>query len=104
MRGIVHHIDLTVRDPKTSFALYDAVLTALGYRLEREDQRGFDWRLESPLGAHSIGIAKASPDGAGHDHDRYSPGLHHLVPLHRGFDRLSVNGTVRSCQSNPTWS
>ena len=26
-----------------------------------------------------------------------------LVPLHRGFDRLGVDGTVRSCQSNPTW-
>jgi catechol 2,3-dioxygenase-like lactoylglutathione lyase family enzyme len=79
MRGIVHHIDLTVRDPKASFTLYNVVLTALGYHLEREDERGFDWRLESPLGSHSIGITKASPDGARRDHDRYSPGLHHLA-------------------------
>jgi glyoxylase I family protein len=79
MRGIVHHIDLTVRDPRASFQLYDAVLTALGYHLEHEDERGFDWRLESPLGSHSIAIAQASPDGTQRDHDRYSPGLHHLA-------------------------
>src|SRR4051794_18626839 len=27
-----------------------------------------------------------------------------LVPLHRGFDRLSVSGTVRICQPSPAWS
>jgi glyoxylase I family protein len=43
MQSIVHHINLTVRDPKASFAFYNAVLTALGYHLQREDERGFDW-------------------------------------------------------------
>jgi hypothetical protein len=49
MRGIVHHIDLTVRDPKASFPFYDAVLTMLGYLLEKETDRGFDWRLDTPM-------------------------------------------------------
>jgi len=50
MRGLVHHVVLTVRDPARSFPLYDAVLTALGYRLERENERGFGWELETPSG------------------------------------------------------
>jgi hypothetical protein len=40
MRGLVHHIDLTVRDPKASFPFYDT-LRAVGYEFEREDERGF---------------------------------------------------------------
>jgi glyoxylase I family protein len=73
MRGLVHHIVLTVRDPDRSFPLYDLVLTALGYR---KSERGFDWEL--PSGSHSIHLGRASEDGANR-HDRYSPGLHHLA-------------------------
>jgi glyoxylase I family protein len=79
MRGVVHHIDLTVRDPQGSFAFYNAVLTAIGYHLAREDERGFDWALETPDGVHSVGVVRASEDGARQAHDRYSPGLHHLA-------------------------
>jgi len=79
MRGLVHHVDLTVRDPIRSFPLYDAVLTALGYRLERKNQRGFGWELDTPSGSHSIDIVRASEDSAERRHDRYSPGLHHLA-------------------------
>jgi glyoxylase I family protein len=79
MRGVVHHIDLTVRDPKASFAFYDAVLGMLGYHLAREDDRGYDWNLDSATGAHSIGIMKAIGEGVHRPHDRYSPGLHHLA-------------------------
>jgi glyoxylase I family protein len=42
MRGVVHHLDLTVRDPEQSFSFYDAILSVLGYRLERKSDRGFD--------------------------------------------------------------
>jgi glyoxylase I family protein len=79
MRGTVHHIDLTVRDPRASFAFYDALLTALGYRLERENARGFEWQLDSPSGECSIGVGWASEEGARRPHDRYAPGLHHLA-------------------------
>jgi catechol 2,3-dioxygenase-like lactoylglutathione lyase family enzyme len=79
MRGLVHHIDLTVVDPTRSFAFYDTLLTALGYRLEREDKRGFDWNLVTMDGSQSIGIVRASAAGNQHPHDRYSPGVHHLA-------------------------
>ena len=79
MRGVIHHLDLTVKDPEQVFGFYDAVLSALGYRLERKSERGFDWNLQSPLGVHSIGLVKANSQGAQRRHDRYSPGLHHVA-------------------------
>ena len=79
MRGLVHHIDLTVRDPKASFPFFDTLLRALGYQFEREDDRGFEWKLVSALGVHSIGIVRASSSAGERSHDRYSPGLHHLA-------------------------
>ena len=79
MRGVIHHLDLTVRDPEQAFGFYAAILSALGYQLERRSARGFDWNLQSPLGVHSIGIVKASGAGAERPHDRYSPGLHHVA-------------------------
>ena len=79
MRGVIDHLVLTVRDPEQAFAFYDAVLSTLGYHLERRSEHGIDWNLESPLGMHSICIAKASRDGGERPHDRYSPGLHHVA-------------------------
>ena len=79
MRGVVHHIDLTVREPAASFALYDAVLTALGYRLVRQGEEACGWELVSPLGDHSLDIRRARGENAGRPHDRYAPGLHHLA-------------------------
>ena len=49
--------------PEQVFGFYDAVLSALGYRLERKSERGFDWNLQSPLGVHSIGLVKANSQG-----------------------------------------
>jgi hypothetical protein len=63
MRGVIHHLDLTVKDPEQVFGFYDAVLSAPGYRLERKSERGFDWNLQSPLGVHSIGLVKANSQG-----------------------------------------
>ena len=77
MRGVVHHIDLTVVDPDASFALYDPVLKELGYQLKKTDERGFDWALVTAYGMHSIGLVRANQPN--HAHDRYSPGLHHLA-------------------------
>ena len=76
MRGVIHHLDLTVKDPEQVFGFYSAVLSAPGYRLERKSGRGFDWNLQSPLGVHSIGLVKANSQGAQRRHDRYSSGLH----------------------------
>jgi catechol 2,3-dioxygenase-like lactoylglutathione lyase family enzyme len=79
MRGVIHHLDLTVKDPEQVFGFYDAVLSALGYRLEKKSEGGFDWNLRSPLGDHSIGLVKANSEGVRRSHDRYSPGLHHVA-------------------------
>lgn len=77
MRGSIHHLDLTVRDPQASRDFYAKVLGFLGYALSAEGERGFDFDLRTPAGFCSIGIVRAR-DGAS-DHDRYSPGLHHVA-------------------------
>ena len=80
MRGLIHHLDLTVKDQWVSCDFYDAVLGFMGYRRVREDKRGFDWELTSPGGIFaSVGVAKAEGAGRGRAHDRYSPGLHHVA-------------------------
>jgi len=80
MRGLIHHLDLTVKDPWASRAFYDAVLGFMGYRRVREGERGFDWELKSPDGIFaSVGVVKAEGAGFGRAHDRYSPGLHHVA-------------------------
>ena len=80
MRGLIHHLDLTVRDPAASLAFYDAVLSHFGYRRTREDERGFDWEFRSDDGTFtSIGVMRASITGRERAHDRYSPGLHHVA-------------------------
>ena len=82
VRGSIHHLDLTVKDPAASRAFYDAVLGHMGYRRVREDERGYDWALPVPASQHcSIGIVRAQGAGSAQRHDRYSPGLHH-VALH----------------------
>ncbi|WP_053554440.1 VOC family protein [Sphingopyxis sp. 113P3] len=78
MRGLVHHIDLTVADKERSRVFYDAVLGFLGYRRTADYGHGSDWdRAGAPF--HSIGIIEARGEGAARTHDRYSPGLHHLA-------------------------
>jgi len=78
MRGLVHHIDLTVTDKERSRTFYDAVLGFLGYRRSADYDHGSDWDREGgPF--HSIGIIEAHGPGAARTHDRYAPGLHHLA-------------------------
>jgi catechol 2,3-dioxygenase-like lactoylglutathione lyase family enzyme len=78
-RGTIHHVDLTVSDPKASGPLYDMVLTFLGYeRGKVASDSGAEWDHPGD-GFLSIGIVKAKGENAGREHDRYSPGLHHLA-------------------------
>lgn len=79
MRGTIHHIDLTVKDPWASREFYDAVLGFMGYRCVKEDARGFDYERSAPGPYMSIGVMKSQGAGASRVHDRYSPGLHHLA-------------------------
>ena len=80
MRGMIDHIDLTVSDPELSLGFYEAVLGFMGYRLTASHERGFDFDCIGPGGAFtSVGIMRAERNGAKRQHDRYSPGLHHLA-------------------------
>ncbi len=80
MRGFIHHLDLTVKDPKASAPFYDAVLGHMGYRRWSEDENGIDWEHAiSRDRLPTIGIFKAKGDGASRHHDRYTPGLHHAA-------------------------
>lgn len=79
MRGAVHHIDLTVKDPDASRAFYEAVLGFMGYVLKDDHARGFDMDLKTDAGFCSIGVMRARGDNAARVHDRYSPGLHHIA-------------------------
>lgn len=80
MRGFVHHIDLTVRDPEASRAFYIAVMGFMGYTLSDDYPHGYDLDLRGPNGEFcSLGILQARGENAARTHDRYSPGLHHLA-------------------------
>jgi catechol 2,3-dioxygenase-like lactoylglutathione lyase family enzyme len=78
MRGAVHHIDLSVSDPKAARPFWDAVLGFMGYAVSTEyDHGGYDFDLGARGGTFcSIGIRPATTDRA---HDRYASGLHHLA-------------------------
>jgi glyoxylase I family protein len=79
MRGGIHHLDLTVQEPQASFALYDAFLRFLGYKLVNRGDTAIEWTLESGKGSPSISLVKAKSSGTTKQHNRYSPGLHHLA-------------------------
>jgi glyoxylase I family protein len=80
MRGMVHHVDLTVLDPERSLPFYETVLSFMGYRRGSANARGYEFDLVTPNGGFcSIGILKSQGRGRRRRHDRYSPGLHHLA-------------------------
>jgi glyoxylase I family protein len=79
MRGAIHHLDLTVKDPWASRGFYEQVLGFIGYRLVREHVRGFDFEIDAADGYCSIGLMAAEGEGRARRHDRYSPGLHHVA-------------------------
>jgi len=80
MRGSIHHLDLTVKNPWASCTFYDAVLGFMGYRRVREDARGIDWEKTLPDGSLvSIGVMKTEGAGQLQLPNRYAPGLHHVA-------------------------
>jgi catechol 2,3-dioxygenase-like lactoylglutathione lyase family enzyme len=94
MRGMIDHLDLTVRDPWASRPFYQAVLGHMGYTRIREDARGFDFDIpDGARWAMGIGVMQAVGEGLGRRHDRYSPGLHHVAFAAR--DRADVDALHR---------
>ena len=79
MRGGFHHIDLTVSDMVRAKAVYGPVLAFLGYTQVKDDPRHCEWDLGPDGHGASLGLRQCDPALAGHRHERYAPGLHHLA-------------------------
>ena len=81
MRGAVHHIDLSVRDPRAARPFWEAVLGFMGYAVSTQyDHGGYDFDAGARGGDFvSIGIRPVSGAHAERRHDRYSSGMHHLA-------------------------
>jgi len=72
MHSSIHHIDITVSDLDRSTAFYDRILPLMGFRRTKDAPEGPLW-----AGTHAeIGLV---PARSIREHDRYSPGLHHLA-------------------------
>jgi catechol 2,3-dioxygenase-like lactoylglutathione lyase family enzyme len=72
MHAAIHHIDITVSDIDRSSAFYDQVLPLMGFRRSKAAPEGPIW-----AGTHvEIGLV---PARTLREHDRYSPGLHHIA-------------------------
>lgn len=84
MRGIVHHIDLTVKDAQASKPFYEAVLGFMGYKVDDERPGFIDFKLDGQ--PCYVGLVSERHDRA---HDRYSPGLHHIAWI--ATDRADVD-------------
>ena len=72
MRGWIHHIDLTVSDLAHSTEFYARVMPLLGLRRAESVPEGPIFAGE----AFELGLVQARSSS---EHDRYSPGLHHLA-------------------------
>ena len=80
MRGLIHHIDLTVKSAKASRSFYESVLGFMGYELSDTTEFGFDFDLDTGDETYcSIGIRDERGPNAGRVHDRYTVGLHHIA-------------------------
>lgn len=83
--GAIHHIDITARDLRRSSDFYDRVLPLMGFTRIEDAPEGPIW-----AGAHvEVGLQAARNSGG--QHDRYSPGLHHLAftaPTRESVDEL----------------
>jgi len=90
MRGIVHHIDLTVRDLAVSAPFYDVLLSFLGYRRVKQEPALHVWDLAPDGSRDGRLIAGVALRAARSDrpHDRTTAGLHHLA--FRAADRADV--------------
>jgi len=99
MAGWLHHIVITVSDLGVSTQFYDEVLTLIGFRRIRDVPEGPLWAGERI----EVGLQEAR-SGHARNHDRYSPGLHHLAfgaPDHAAVDRMyqalvDCNARIRS--------
>jgi glyoxylase I family protein len=76
MRGLMHHMDVTIQDLARSTLFYDPVLAFMGYRRSRTRPDLVGWDLQASYGVVSVDIRAARTI---QKHDRYSCGLHHFA-------------------------
>jgi glyoxylase I family protein len=76
MLGALHHLALTVSDRTKSELFYDAVLNFMGYEQIEKTEAFTMWWLPQ---AGAILLYAANPNSPNPQHDRYSPGFHHLA-------------------------
>ena len=77
LRGMVHHIDLTVRDLAKSAPFYEVLLGFLGYARVKLEAALHVWDLtrnDKPISGIALRAARSA-----REHDRYTAGLHHLA-------------------------
>lgn len=87
LRGVVHHIDLTVRDLAKSAPFYEALLGFLGYVRVKQEAALHVWDLTREgkvIGGVALRAARSE-----RPHDRYTAGLHHLA--FHAADRADVD-------------
>jgi len=87
LRGVVHHIDLTVRDLAASTPFYEALLGFLGYTRVKHEADLQVWDLVE--GGRLLGGVALRAAHSARPHDRYSAGLHHLA--FHAADRADVD-------------
>ena len=75
--GVLHHLELYVRDLERSSEFWGWLLTELGYEPFQEWDEGISWRPAGGEGGAYVALVLA-PDGAG-DLDRRSVGLNHVA-------------------------
>lgn len=89
--GVVHHLELYVRDLERSSEFWGWLLAELGYEPFQEWDEGISWRpFADDTGAY-LALVQA-PDGAA-DLDRRSVGLNHVafaVTSREQVDRLTA--------------
>ena len=73
--GRFHHLDLTVADMARSTAFYDSVLPLVGFTRMADCPEGPVWGATG----QELGLQAARVDGPPREHDRWTPGLHHLA-------------------------
>ncbi|NJL23549.1 MAG: bleomycin resistance protein [Leptolyngbyaceae cyanobacterium SM1_3_5] len=74
--GTLNHLAITVSDRTRSEPFYDAILTWMGYE---QVERTEDFTLWWLAGAGAIEIVQGDRECQNPQHDRYSPGLHHVA-------------------------
>jgi catechol 2,3-dioxygenase-like lactoylglutathione lyase family enzyme len=87
LRGVVHHIDLTVRDVGASAPFYETLLGFLGYARVKQEAALQVWDLTRD-GRVAGGVALRAARSE-RRHDRYAAGLHHLA--FHAADRADVD-------------